>query len=183
MKIRLLLLLCLIGMVSCQKDKIDERYLISKDRIGYLTKDIKISQLDSVFAGDSVVNKNNSKEFSRGNEIVVYQKGGKELLRLYPAKNFDSSSTIAGVEVKDTIFKTENGLGRGSKFEIIKTHYNISRIENTLGTAMVFIDELNMYVNIDKKFIAEPTGMGEKIRSSQIKDRAPVKHLWLDWEK
>lgn len=182
MKVRILFLLIVVAMFSCQKDAKDERFTITKDRIGNLTKDIKISQLDSVFTGDSVVNKNNSKEFSRGNEIIVYQKGGRELLRLYPVKNFDSSSTIAGVEVKDTIFKTEKGLGKGSRFEIIRENYTINRVENTLGTAMVFIDELNMYVNIDKKYIAEPTGLEDKIRASQIKNRAPVKHLWLDWE-
>jgi len=184
MKNRLLIMLGLVLVLgACQKEKKDNTYLIDKNRIGNLTKDIQVYQLDSVFAGDSVVNKNNSKEFSRGNEIVVYQKGGKPLLRLYPAKSFDSTSTISGVEVIDTIFKTDKGLGKGSRFEVLKTNYSISRIENTLGTAMVFVDDLNMYVNIDKKDILEPTGMGVKIKSSQIKNGAVIRHLWLDWEK
>ncbi len=182
MKLRILLVFLLIFMVySCQKDTTDQQFLIAKDRIGNLTKGAKINQLDSIFAGDSVVNKNNTKEFSNGNEIIIYQKGGRELLRLYPAKSFDSTSTISEVEVIDTIYKTAEGLGRGSNFEVIKENYNISRIENTLGTAMVFIDELNIHLDIDKKEISEPKGMGVKLKSSQIKNKAKVKYLWLDW--
>jgi len=167
---------------ACQKEAQDQRYLITKDQIGYLTKDIQVYQLDSVFAEDSVVNKNNSKQFSRGNEIVIYKKGGGELLRLYPAKRFDSTSTISSVEVIDTIFKTDKGLGKGSEFEVLETNYSVSRIENTLGAAMVFVDELNMYFNVDKKDITEPTGMNVEIKPSQIKKHARLKHLWLDWE-
>lgn len=183
MKSKLLsLLLVVLFLSACQNETKDERYLIAKDQIGNLTKDIQIYQLDSVFAEDSVVNRNNSKRFSRGNEIVVYKKGGGELLRLYPAKRFDTTSTISSVEVIDTIFKTDKGLGKGSKFEVLETNYSVSRVENTLGAAMVFVDELNMYFNVDKKEINEPTGMNVKIKPSQIKKNAHLKHLWLDWE-
>lgn len=169
-------------LVSCQKNEKDKNFLISKNQIGLLTKDTHVSQLDSVFVGDSVVNKNTSKRFSESNEIVVYDKEGQELLRLQPAKKFDSSSTITNVEIMDTIYKTAKGLGKGSPFKVLKTNYTISRIENILGAAVIFIDELNAYVVIDKKDILEPTQMGAKIKTNQIKNEARIKHFWLGWE-
>jgi len=46
---------------------------------------------------------------------------------------------------------------------------------------MVFIDDLNIHLDIDKREISEPKGMDAKIKSSQIKNKAKVKYLWLDW--
>lgn len=183
MKVKLILLFIAAGLfVSCQNEKPDQEYLITKSRVGKLTEGIRVNQLDSVFAGDSVVMENNSRRFSGRNEITIYKKGGKELLRLHPAESFDSLSNITSVEILDTLYKTEKGLGKNTTFELLRTNYNISRIENTLGTALVFIDDLNMYVDIDKKDIAEPTEMGVKIKASQIKNSAKIKHIWVDWE-
>lgn len=176
-------LLIMIAFTACQKDEQDTRYLITKNRIGDLTKDTRISQLKTVFSEDSLVQGNSAAgSLSGGDEITVYKKGGQELLRLQPATDFDTTSTISSVQVVDTIYKTEDGLGRGSDFEVLESNYNISRIENTLGTAMVFVDELNIYVDIDKEDILEPTEMGAKIKTSQIKDNAEIKRLWLDWD-
>lgn len=168
--------------VACQEESKSIGHEINNDRIGELTRDTKVSELDDVFKNDSVVNKNNNKRFSNGNEIVVYQKGGRELLRLRPKKSFDSTSTIANVEIIDTLYETEKGLKRGSDFKVVKENYSIKRIENTLGTAMVFLDDLNVYMDIDKKDISEPTRMGTRIKASQIRNSAKVKRIWLDWE-
>lgn len=175
-----LLIVVLCG--ACQNNSQNEKFLITKNQIGNLTKDTQVRQLDSVFAQDSIVNKNTVKRFSNGNEIVVYKENGNELLRLQPVKKFDSTSTIASVEVMDTIFKTKHGLGKGSKFKTLKANYKISRIENTLGAAVIFIDEINAYVAINKKDILKPTEMGTQIKTSQIKNDAKIKHFWLGWE-
>lgn len=166
---------------SCQNQ--ESPYRIQNDQIGNLTKNTTVSELSSVFPEDSVVNRNNSNQFSSRNEIVVYHKEDhRELLRLHPKTSFDSTSTIATVEVMDTVFKTQNGLGIGTPFEDLSAHYKIKRIENTLGTAMIFLEGIPIYVDIDKSEIYEPTQMGVEIEASQIKKRAKVKHLWLDWE-
>src|SRR5699024_2977378 len=171
--------LVVIAFTACQQEEKDTRYLITKNSIGDLTKDTRISQLKSVFPEDSLVQGNSAAgSLSGGDEITVYKKDGQELLRLQPATDFDTTSTIASVQVLDTMYKTEDGLGRGSDFEVLESNYNISRIENTLGTAMVFVDELNIYIDIDKEDILEPTEMGAKIKTSQIKDNAEVKRLW-----
>lgn len=183
MRSKLVIFLLLTSFfVACQKNEKNNPNLITKDRIGKLTSTIKVSQLDSLFAEDSLVAKNNDNRFSSGDEYAVYRKGGQEMFRLQPKKSFDSTSTIGSIQVIDTLFQTKEGLGRGSEFKVVKTNYDISRIENTGRTATVFIDELNIYVTIDKKDILEPTQMGTKIKTSQIKDNAKIRHIWLDWE-
>lgn len=183
MKLRIFSLLAFIlVIVSCQSEKKDHKFLLSPERVGDLTKEIRVNQLDSIFSADSVVTKEDVNMFSEKNEVVVYNKEGKEMLRLQPVKALDDASTIGLVQVMDTLYKTKEGVGRGSAFGLVKTHYNISRIENTLGTAMVFLDEINMYMTIDKRDILEPTDMGAKIKASQIQDEAKIKHLWVKWK-
>lgn len=177
-----LIILLICALISCQKEE-NKRYLITRDRVGNLTKEIQVNQLDSVFPGDSVVNTNTSREFSGRNEIIIYSKeDGRELLRLQPKINFDSTSTIATVQVIDTLYRTDKGLSRGSDFEVLNKNYKVSRVENTLGTVMVFVDQMNMYVDIDKREVREPTQMGADIKASQIRKRAKIKHLWIDWQ-
>lgn len=170
-------------LLSCGNQNRDKQYLISDDQVGPLTKTTAVHQLKQVFENDSVVNRSNSNQFSSQNEIVVYRKAdGRELLRLQPAKSSDSTSTIAAVQVMDTVYKTKEGLGIGTAFEDLSADYTIKRIENTLGTALIFLDNSNIYVDIDKTEIQEPTQKGVEIKASQIKKRAKVKRLWLDWE-
>lgn len=171
-----------IGIWGCQNQSQKNQYRIGEDSIGPLTKTTTIQELESVFEADSVVREENSSRFSNRNEFVVYQKGtGRELLRLQPAKNHDSTGTIATVQVIDTLYKTKKGLGIGSTFEEVSDDYEIDQIENTLGTAMIFLKDSDIYFDISKEELYEPTQMGVELKVSQIKQKAQVKHLWLDW--
>lgn len=168
---------------NCQNNQDKNRYLITDNSIGGLTKSTTVAQIESTFEGDSVVNESNASQFSSRNEIIVYQKGnGREMLRLHPKESSDSTSTIASIQVRDTLYKTKKGLGLGTSFEDFSKHYKVKRIENTLGTAMIFFEDTNLYIDIDKSEIYEPTQMGVEIKTSQIKKRAKVKHLWIDWD-
>lgn len=174
-------LVLLFILVSCGKEVVKPEFLISKAQIGLLTPKTTLKQIQSVFKTDSVVNENTSPYFSNGNEVVVYGNEGQVLLRLTPKIKFDSTSTITRVDVVDTLFKTEAGLGIGSPFELLKTNYKISRIENILGAVLVFVDEMNFYVSIDKNDVLKPNKLGERIKVSQIKDEAKIEHMWLTW--
>lgn len=168
-------------LIACQHKQPDQDFLISKQQIGALTPQTTVSQVQSVFKNDSVVNENTSQLYSNGNEVVVYTPQGDILLRLKPRVAFDSTSTIASVEVIDSRFQTEDGLRVGANFDLLKKNYKISRIENILGAVLVFVDEMNIYVSIDKKEILNPKELGNTIKLSQIKNDAKIKHLWLTW--
>ncbi len=184
MKKKILLTLVAAGLLaSCGKDQ--DPYLIGPNNIGKLTRDVKVNQLDSIFAQDSIVKEINTGErFQRSNEITVYDNTGKKLLVLEPVQAFDSTSTIGFVQVLDPRFKTSRGLSTQSTFKDIMENYNISRIENTLSAAVIFLDDINVYVTIDKKQLpAELRYDTEtRIQATQIPDDARIKYFMIDWD-
>ncbi|SKB58701.1 hypothetical protein SAMN05660776_1928 [Salegentibacter holothuriorum] len=185
MKKSLLLILGLtLGLTSCQKDE-DNPFLISANQVGPVNRDIKINKLDSLFAEDSLVKeKSGAREFRAVNEIKVYEKGGKPLMILEPLQEFDSTSTIGYIRVLDPRYKTKTGLNTQSTFKDIIEAYNISRIENTLNAAVVFLDEINAYITIDKKELPADLryDTDSKIRASQIPDDAKIKYFMIYWD-
>ncbi|MFD2518095.1 hypothetical protein [Salinimicrobium flavum] len=184
MKKSLLLLLFTSGIfISCEKEQ--DPFLISATSIGRLSKDVQIRQLDSVFARDSIVRQvNDSEMFRSNNEIEVFDNKGKKLLLMEPVQAFDSTSTIGFIQVLDPRYKTAKGLNTHSTFKDIVQNYNISRIENTLSAAVIFIDDLNIYVTIDKKELPSELRYDTqtRIQASQIPDNAKIKYFMIDWD-
>ncbi|WP_423818197.1 hypothetical protein V5739_10980 [Salinimicrobium sp. TIG7-5_MAKvit] len=180
----LLLLFVTAGfLISCEKEQ--DPFLITSNSIGRLTSDIKINQLDSIFAEDSLVKQVSKSElYRKSNEIEVYDNQGNKLLLIEPVQAFDSTSTIGFIQVLDPRYKTAKGLGKESTFQDIVQNYDISRIENTLSAAVIFIDELNVYVTIDKKQLPVELRYDTqtRIQASQIPDDAKIKYFMVDWD-
>lgn len=179
---KIILLPLIMLILACGDEK--DPYLISKDRIGILTKDIKVNQLDSLYEQDSLVWDVNKGEFFRSsNEIHVYDKSGEYLLLLEPVQAFDSTSTIGYIQVMDPRFQTEEGLNLESTFGDILENYEISRIENTLSSAVVFIDDINAYISIDKSELPSELRYNNeiKIQPSQIPNDAEFKYFMIGW--
>ena len=171
-----------ISLISCGRNS--DPFLIDSSRVGSLTKEIRINQLDSLFSEDSIVRKNSGEQFFNStSEIEIFDKDGKPLLILEPIQQFDSTSTVGYIQIMDTRFQTAKGLNRASTFGDVVENYEISRIENTLNSAVVFIDELNLYLTIDKKEL--PSSLrydtDSKISASQIPDDAKIKYLMVSW--
>ena len=177
------LLACIaLSIISCGNDS--DPFLIDTTRVGSLTKEIQINQLDSVFSEDSIVRKNSGTEFFNStSEIEIFDKEGKPLLILEPIQQFDSTSTVGYIQIMDSRFQTAKGLNNASTFGDVVKNYEISRIENTLNSAVVFIDELNLYLTIDKKDL--PSSLrydtDTRISASQIPDDAKIKYLMISW--
>ncbi|QED38909.1 hypothetical protein FK178_14790 [Antarcticibacterium arcticum] len=174
-----LLSLVLLLLISCGSE--DSPYLIDNTRVGPLTKDIKISQLDSVFKNDSIVR--NSSGDKQSNDFEIFDRDGTPLLILEPIQQFDSTSTVGYIQVLDSRFATAKGLSPTSTFGEVVKHYSISRIENTLNSAVVFIDELNLYLTIDKKELPSSLRFDtdSRITASQIPDNAKIKYFMISW--
>lgn len=176
------LFLLIITLASCGKDS--SPYLIDVNRVGPLTREIQINQLDSVFENDSIARSTStSGSLATSKEIEIYDKDGSPLLILEPVQQFDSTSTIGYIQILDSRFETAKGLSIESTFGDVVKNYTISRIENTLNSAVVFIDELNLYLTIDKKDL--PTSLrydtDTRIHQSQIPDNAKIKYLMISW--
>jgi len=176
------LLLLIISLASCGTDS--SPYLIDMNRVGPLTREVQVSQLDSVFENDSIAQTTStSGSLATSKEIEIFDKDGSPLLILEPVQQFDSTSTIGYIQILDSRFETEKGLNIESTFGDVVKNYSISRIENTLNSAVIFIDELNLYLTIDKKDL--PTSLrydtDSRIHQSQIPDDAKIKYLMISW--
>ncbi len=177
------LIVALILLASCGKDQ--DPFLIDQTRVGLITQQTQIRELDSLFAGDSIVRAVNPGQFSGNrNEIQIFDSQGNRLLLVEPVQAFDSTSTIGFIQVMDARYTTSKGLGPESTFKDIVENYSISRIENTLRAAVVFIDELNLYITIDKQELPSELRYDtqSRILASQIPDNARFKYFMINWD-
>lgn len=177
-----LMIISLFILASCNRES--DPYLIDSTRVGQLTKEIRLDQLDSIFANDSIVrNTSGTKFLNSTNDIEVYDKDGTPLLILEPVQQFDSTSTVGYIQILDPRYETLKGLNLNSTFGDVVEKYSISRIENTLNSAVVFIDELNLYLTIDKREL--PSSLrydtDTRITASQIPDEAKIKYFMISW--
>lgn len=168
--------------MACGRDS--DPFLIETNRVGPLTREIRIDQLDSIFKNDSIVRNISKTQFlNTANNIEIYDKDGTQLLILEPVQQFDSTSTIGYIQIIDPKFQTAKGLNIKSTFGEVVEKYAISRIENTLNSAVIFIDELNLYLTIDKKEL--PSSLrydtDTRITASQIPDDAKIKYFMISW--
>ncbi|MCP9201462.1 hypothetical protein MKO06_16250 [Gramella sp. GC03-9] len=173
----------LASLTACTSDE-ENPFLISSTQVGPLNKNVKINQLDSIFKEDSIVRQTSGPEQLRStDEIKIFDRDGNALLSLEPLQEFDSTSTIGYVRILDPRFETKSGLTIQSTFKDIVENYTISRIENTINSAVVFLDEINAYVTIDKNQL--PTSLrydtDSKIMASQIPDDAKIKYFMIYW--
>lgn len=175
----------LVLFCGCNKLQKQDIFEIDKGRIGLLTKETVNQQLDSIFANDSIVKRNASDTFiSSVNEIEVYEKGGAKLLVLEVEDAKNIASKITSIKVIDPRYKTKKGLTAVSTFKDVKEQYEVTKINNTLSSAVVFIDAINAYFTIDKKELSKElqSGTDNSISIYDIPDSAVIKDFWISWD-
>ena len=180
------LVIAAIGIIftSCQKKT--DPFLVTPTSVGELTNTSTVSELETIFANDSIVKHIAGDEFvGSSNNIEIFDKKGNQLLILEVEEEFDSTATFKSVRVVDPRFKTAKGFNAASTFKDLKDNYSVSKITNTLSVAMIDIDEINAYVAINKKELPEALlfDTKTKIEAVQIPDAAKIKYFWLNWDK
>ncbi|MDT0556103.1 hypothetical protein [Patiriisocius hiemis] len=170
--------------IQCGKEK--DPFLISNGAIGNLTKDIQVKQVDSIFAQDSIV-KLNPIENALGTqgEVEVYDKDGKKLLLLSPSNENDPTAKISNIQVFDERYKTDKGLTLNSTFGDVKANYTISNVRTTIRSIVVFLEETDVYLTIEKVKLPENLRYDPslEIDATQIPDDATFKYFMIGWDE
>lgn len=177
---KLFVALATICLASCAKDT---TFTISKEQVGPLTKETKMSDLEALFENDSLADYNTSSQYkNQASGISVYEKGGNKLLRIIPKESGDES-IIENVQIFDPRYNTEKGISLESKFSDIKGAYSIKRIDNLLDMVVIFVNESDAYFTIDKKHLPADLmfNTSSKVEQTQIPDDAPIKYLKIGW--
>jgi len=178
----LVIILSISLLTSCNKEQ--DPFQIATNNIGNLNDSTQVKDLKMVFANDSVVTSVSGDEFTGStNDVLIYEKGGKQLLILSPSQSLDSTATIRTVRVIDERYKTPKGLHTNSTFKSIRDNYTISSIQNTLIDVIVSIDEINAYVTIDKKELPAEMrfDMNLKVEAIHIPEEAKIKNFFIQW--
>lgn len=176
-------ILTLLLFIQCAEEK--DAFLISNSTVGHLTIGMKIKQIDSIFAMDSIVRLNpGQNQSSTVGEVEIYEKGGKKLMLISPRDNYDPESLISNFQFFDDRYKTAKGLNINSTFKDVKDNYKISNIETTLSTVVVFLEDSDLFINIDKKELPENLRYNPNfvIDAVNIPDEAKIKYLILSWK-
>ncbi len=169
--------------VQCAKER--NPFLISNKAVGDLTIGMKIKQVDSIFAMDSIVRlsprQNQSSSFG---ELEIYEKSGKKLLLISPLNNYDPDALIENFQFFDDRYKTVKGLNINSTFKDIKENYEIANIETTLSTVLIFLKDSDLFINIDKKELPENFRYNPNlvIDVTNIPNEAKIKYFMLAWK-
>lgn len=180
------LLLVTFLLIQCAKNN---QFLIEKGKVGPLTKKTSIKDLNTIFAKDSIVavlyadKEIDKKLFSVENDdYIIYSKKGTKLLEIEPTNLNDKSSGIKSIQIFDNSYKTAKGISLLSTFKDIKEHYKVNKVETTLTSATLFIDELNATISIDKKELGQTSFSRAEVSIDQIPDLAKIKYftVWFN---
>ena len=173
--------------VQCGKGN---QYLIEKGKVGYLTKETTVLELNSIFNKDSIVSNlalnkadNENNIFSLdGDEYKIYSSEGVKLLEISPTKQNDSLSKIKSIQIFDKNYKTDKGVSLQSTFKEINENYMVNNVETSLTSATLFIDELNATIAIDKRELGLNAFSREEVTLDQIPDIAKIKYftIWFN---
>ena len=182
---KIIFITVLTGLLFASCAEKTDPFAIGDGVIGHLNKEVKMKQIDSIFAKDSIVKLNPmSNAIGTQGEVEIYEKGGKKLMTLSPNDESDPESVITNIQIFDERFKTVSGLSNASTFKDIKANYEIAGIENAINSVVVFLKNSNVYVTIDKKELPEDIryNYSAKIEASQIPDEAKFKYFMIGWD-
>ena len=152
-----------------------------------MSKEIKVKQLDSIFAQDSIVRLGaDSNLFSKSEQIEVYEKGGEKLLLLTPTSGQDPESKITHIQLFDERYKTEKGIHFGvvgNKRKILWHQKN-----SELNQANEIMDILKAKPSELKKFNLPFTRTGKPRKPKEILSSGEylikdLFELWPDLKK
>lgn len=173
--------------IQCAKEN---QYLIERGKVGLLTKETTVLDLASIFKNDSIVSNlaldkqdNEAKLFSfNDDDFEIFSLKGKKLLEISPSKQNDSLSKIKSIQIFDRNYMTEKGISLQSTFKDINENYMVNKVETTLTSATLFIDELNATIAIDKKELGLNSFNREEVTIDQIPDMAKIKYftIWFN---
>lgn len=176
-----------IFLAKCSKEN---KFLIEKNRVGVVSNEHTIADIEELYKKDSVVVRlsegdlggEDTKYIQDDDQYLVYSKEGKHLLTIVPKIQHDSTSLIRYVEVMDAQFKTGKDLSLKTPFKEINLNYIINKVETSLSSATLYIDELNATISMRKKDIGVSEFSQQKVVLEQIPDLAKINHftIWFD---
>lgn len=164
-------------LVQCGQDK---DTLILKNQLGKIKKNTSIEELDKMFKNDSIEKYPSNAEIIR--EYRVFGINGKPDLIFFPIVENDSMKGLDHVKIYSSRYMTEKGISTTSTFKDIADNYSIDKIEPSFSAAILFIDEINATISLNKEDLGLDEFNMNDIRQDQIPDEAGIRYISLWFE-
>jgi hypothetical protein len=163
--------------VQCGQDK---DTLIQKNHLGKIGRNTTIEELDKIFEKDSIEKIPTNASLIR--EYNVFGINGKLDLTIVPSVTNDSLSGLEHVKIYTSRYSTEKGISVTSTFKDIADNYSIDKIEPSFNAAILFVDELNATISLNKKDLGLDEFDMSDIQQGQIPDEASIMYITLWFE-
>lgn len=179
-------LIFIITVVACSGN---DEFTVEKNRVGLVTSTTKVMEIDELFKNDSIVKRLSEGvlgykgRYTQSDDFyLIYSKEGKHLLTLTPKEPLDSLSTIRIVDIHDGIYTTIDGIGLNSKFEEINLAMNITKIESTFTRVVLYLDQLNATMTLNKLDLGIKTIQTNDVQLEQIPNLVKPQSfvVWFD---
>lgn len=174
-------LIALLGFGACEPT--NSEFSVSETQIGMLSNTTKVSELQAIYAKDSIVTTDSIglKNGSLYSSLLIYDSSGKRLLRLQPKG--DSTQTIGSIRIYDSRFKTSDNISVGSKFKELKSVGSIDQILSTYKSVSITIKGSSIYYTIDRSELPDILKYDRStiIEALQIPDQATISNIMIQW--
>ena len=160
---------------SCSSNK---EFEITEDSIGLISKTTLLSEIETLYAQDSVVVDGSSNSIEK---IEVYR--DQNLLFSLSPKT-ENPEQIGTVKVEDARFKIKgSGISLSSTFQEIQSEMEIDKIIPTAMSASIFVKNSPFLFAIDKSNLPESIKYGfDPIEKTQVTESTPIKYFFISWE-
>jgi len=169
---------------ACEQEEKQDPFAWFEGRVGHLTPETQVHELDSLFANDSIHNPVQGDSFATGpSKIEIYEKGGKQLLTLTPTEANDTTATISIVRVHDPRYKTQKGISINSTFKEISDAYKVGTIDRMGNQVMIRLQDQDFYFTISAKDLPDGIEYNQSagIDKTQIPDGTKPKYMFVGW--
>ena len=173
-------------VISCSREN---PYLIGKNKLGPLDNSTKIYEVEGLFVNDSVVVENPQTPFGTFIKSVVktmevYDNSGTKHLIIEPRGALDTISQIKSIRLVSDRYKTDNGIGYGSTFGELKKHHDVSKIQSTLKSITISLEDINAFVSFDREVLPSDVrfDIEADIKPIMIPDDATINRFWLNFD-
>ena len=112
----------------------------------------------------------------------MFDVNGKPSLVFIPKVHNDSIKGLDLVKIYSSRYMTEKGISTSSTFKDIVDNYSIDKIEPSFSAAILFVNELNATISLNKQDLNLDEFDMRKINQGQIPDEAKVKYISLWFE-
>lgn len=158
----------------------EQNTVIKKKQLGEISSSTSIEELDVIFKNDSVQKLPEGESLVR--EYKVFDASGAPSLVFVTRVENDSLKALEHVKIYSPAYVSEKGISTASTFEVVRGQYSIDKIEPSFSSAILFIDEINATISLDKRDLNIDEFDMRDIREDQIPDQASILYITLWFE-